>query len=96
MFIYFRNFLNYLQPELSDAKGINIRNAFLGCIYTRVSFFRDICAKNACTKNVYIRNVSIKSIDSNDICIISNYIIRFDTKAIYVENIFAKNTSLIK
>lgn len=56
MLIYFKGFLGYLQPGLFDAKGIDVRNTYIGVAYIGGTCVKDIYMKRVYNKNICIKN----------------------------------------
>lgn len=94
MLIYSKGFLDCLQPELFNAKGIDVGGTCSNYICAKGFYFEDTYTKNAYTKSVYIKNAYIKIVNTDDICIIDTYIRKACIRSACIDNIYEKVISI--
>lgn len=92
IFFYFRSFLNCLQLESFDTKGIDIGDACLNCIYAKISCFKRTYIKSAYAKNAYIENAFVKSANTDDAYIAGTYVKRTSTNSTWAKDVDTKST----
>lgn len=90
----FKGFLNCLQLESFDNKGINVGRTCLNCIYIRISYFRNAYTRGAYTKSICTRNICITGDGIKGICIMDTYIRRVCIKNACIDSIYIKSAGI--